>query len=316
MTATSIYKALADESRLRILRVLLTGRFSVNELVAILAMGQSRVSRHLKLLLEAGLVEVRREGTWAYYEAVVGADDALLGAQLSLLRHHAGQLPGTEEDEPGRLECLDSRRRRSRDFHDRIAPQWSRMRKELLGDGEVTSRLLAALEGAEVIADLGCGAGELLPELARGARRVIGVDSSPSMLDQARQRVHADASIEGSGAVELRLGALEHLPLADGEADAAVLNMVLHHLADPPSVLREVRRALAPDGRLVVCDLASHDQEWMREAYGDQWLGFGAGELRGFLGKAGLEIVEVTHYKDTPGGGVQIAVARTTGQGA
>jgi len=313
---TSLFKALADESRLRIMRVLLTGRFNVNELVSIVEMGQSRVSRHLKLLLGAGLAQVTRQGTWAYYEASTSNGGGLLPEQLRLLRKHSELLPGNQQDEARRQECLESRRQRSRSFSDRVAPNWARLRAELLGDSAASAQALEALQGAAVVADLGCGAGELLPELARRADRVIGVDSSPSMLEQARKVVSASDPEGEHGAVELRLGNLEHLPLADGEADGVLLSMVLHHLAEPPAVLREARRALAPKGQLVVCDLAPHDEEWMREEHGDQWLGFSADELRRFFREAGLEIVELTQYKDPSRVGVQVAVARASTQGA
>src|SRR5512137_1885777 len=119
MALLQTYKALADVSRLRILRTLLGGRFSVNELRAIVAMGQSRVSRHLKLLCDAGLAHVDREGTWAYYQAATAAD-ADVGALLEMVRRHADELPQTAEDQRRRQRCLEARRTQSRRFHDRV----------------------------------------------------------------------------------------------------------------------------------------------------------------------------------------------------
>jgi ubiquinone/menaquinone biosynthesis C-methylase UbiE/predicted transcriptional regulator len=305
LTLIQVYKALADESRLRLLRVLLHGAFNVNELQEILQMGQSRVSRHLKLLLEAGLAQVRRQGTWAYYE-VAEANSDVTTVQLDLLRQAGEHVTGTAQDEQRRKLCLDQRRERSRVFHDRVATKWSRLRKELLGNGAVLEQVVTPIGNARVVADLGCGAGELLSELARSAGKVIGVDSSTAMLDQARSSLAETGMAER---VELRLGALEHLPLADGEADAALMNMVLHHLADPPSVLSEVKRAIGPGGTLVVCDLARHEQEWMRETYGDQWLGFTEEEIGRFFSKAGIGLVSIRQY-DAPRAAILVAVGQ------
>lgn len=310
-------KALADATRLRIVRVLLGGPLSVNELVEILDMGQSRVSRHLKLLLDSELLQVRREGTWAYYESNRAGEDTMIGHLLELIAEHGADPAFTEQDEARRLGVLERRRQRSRSFHDRVAPHWSRLRQELLGDGEAERRMLELLDGAQVVADLGCGAGELLPELARRAHRVIGVDSSDLMLEQARRRLEQIHAVDSAGAarIELRLGSLEHLPLADGEADAAVLNMVLHHLADPPAVLRDVRRSLRPGGRLVICDLARHDEEWMRDSYGDQWLGFSEHELSQFLQQAGYVDARLERHEDSPRAGAIVAAATTAPTG-
>jgi ubiquinone/menaquinone biosynthesis C-methylase UbiE/DNA-binding transcriptional ArsR family regulator len=317
MTLVKTYKALADGSRLRILRALLAGRFSVNELCDIVAMGQSRVSRHLKLLCEAGLARVDRQGTWAYYQAASDGDGDL-GTLLALVQRHGDELPQAAEDQQRRQRCLEARRNQSRRFHDQVAPRWSALRRELLGDGAMTARILARLGRSPAIADLGCGAGELLLPLARRARKVIGIDSSPAMLDQAQQSLDAAGRGAQSAArrVELRLGTLEHLPLADAEVPAALLNLVLHHLADPPHALREARRALAPGGTLVVCDLAPHGEEWMRDRYGDLWLGFSPVELERMLAQSGFHAIVVERYDDSPRAGILLAVAHAPRKGA
>jgi ubiquinone/menaquinone biosynthesis C-methylase UbiE len=301
-----MFKALGSESRLRILKVLLTGRYSVNELVSILDMGQSRVSRHLKLLMNASLVSVRREGTWAYYEAARQAHKEEIAPWFDSLSNTNLDLPGADEDDTRRLNCLELRRQKSQKFHNRVAPHWSKIRKELFGNEAVISHILKPFENEKIIADLGCGAGELLPKLAQAAEMVIGVDSSPAMLDQAKLVIEGQDVVDS---VELRLGTLEHLPLADGEAGAALLNMVLHHLAEPVQVLLEVRRALSASGRLVVCDLVRHDEEWMRDKYGDLWLGFTDEEIGRFFQQAGFEMLSINHY-NAPRAGIVVAVAQ------
>lgn len=307
MSLVQLYKALADETRLRILSILTHGRYSVNELQDILQMGQSRVSRHLKLLTDAGLARVHREGTWAYYESADEDDTAGIGTQLELIKLHREEFPEAGEDENRRFLCLENRRRKSRAFHDRIAPHWSKLRQELMDDG-VSAGILEKLKGCDVVADLGCGAGEMVAQLAPFVGRTIGVDSSPAMLEQAGQTLSGRPDGQ-AGSVELRLGTLEHLPLADAEADGALLNMVLHHLADPPAVLQEVRRILSPGGTLLVCDLARHDEEGMREKFGDQWLGFTEQELNQFLELANLEVISIQPCNETSRPGIILAAA-------
>jgi ArsR family transcriptional regulator len=113
---------------------------------------------------------------------------------------------------------------------------------------------------------------------------VIGVDHSAAMLEESRRRL----ALAGLAGIDLRLGEMTHLPLPDREADCAVLNMALHHAADPPAVLREIGRILSPGGVLVLADLARHEREWVRERLADQWLGFGEKELKGWLKGAGF----------------------------
>ena len=240
------------------------------------------------------------------YEAARQADKEEIAPWLDSLSSTRLDLPGAEEDESRRQICLEFRRQKSQRFHNRVAVQWSTIRKELFGNDAVIEHVLKLFKDEKIIADLGCGAGELLPKLVQSAELVIGVDSSPAMLDQAKLVIESQ---DVADRVELRLGTLEHLPLADGEAGAAMLNMVLHHLAEPASVLNEVRRALSASGRLIVCDLVRHAEEWMRDKYGDLWLGFTDEEIGRFFQQAGFEILSIDHY-DAPRAGILVAVAQ------
>lgn len=307
MTLSKIYKALADENRLRLLRVIASGPYSVAELQAILQMGQSRVSRHLKILLEAGLARVERQGTWSYYRAAGDGDEAAR-LQIEILRR--AELPGAAADEARRQDCLERRRARAREFHQRVAPSWNLMRRELLGDGRVIQAVLEAVAGRAVVADLGCGSGQLLEQLCRRNERVIGVDASPAMLEQAQRALDGRAGCER---VDLRLGQLEHLPLCDGEAEAVIMMLVLHHVAEPPLVLQEIRRVLAAGGMLLVCDLCRHDLEWMRTEYGDQWLGFTDEQIVHLFQEAGFADTSLKHYT-APRVRLALATARVPGR--
>ena len=288
----STVKALADETRLRILRILMTGTYNVNELVAILAMGQSRVSRHLRILSDAGLVRPRRQGTWVYYGLTGLWEGETRSGFLPSFADElsANPLPLAGADDRGIKACLGRRRKQAEQFFSSVAERADSQRDEIEGPAghhSVIVELLGENNGEPgTVVDLGTGTGRLLPLLARSARRVIGIDGAREMMDVARRRAEDEGDLE----VELRLGSLEHLPLGDGEADAMVANMVLHHVANPQAALREVYRGLAAGGRFLLADYESHEFEFHREKLGDLWLGFDRDELSGWLELAGFEI--------------------------
>ncbi len=288
----STVKALADETRLRILRILMTGTYNVNELVAILAMGQSRVSRHLRILSDAGLVRPRRQGTWVYYGLTGLWEGETRSGFLPSFADElsANPLPLAGADDRGIKACLGRRRKQAEQFFSSVAERADSQRDEIEGPAghhSVIVELLGENNGEPgTVVDLGTGTGRLLPLLARAARRVIGIDGAREMMDVARRRAEDEGDLE----VELRLGSLEHLPLGDGEADAMVANMVLHHVANPQAALREVYRGLAAEGRFLLADYESHEFEFHREKLGDLWLGFDRDELSGWLELAGFEI--------------------------
>ncbi|HBA88778.1 MAG TPA: ArsR family transcriptional regulator [Geobacter sp.] len=282
-----LLKALADPCRLRLVAVLLRAEFTVQELTQILAMGQSRISRHLKILTEAGVLSVKRQGTWSYYR--VGDGNDFFRAIRPAVERELERLPERRDDLAAVALALEARRKRSLEFFDQHARSWDVLSRTLLPVPEYQERLLALVPSVDTLLEIGVGTGALLPDLARRAHKVIGVDHSPAMLEEARRRVADD----GNGAAELRLGEMTHLPLADGGAGCVVANMVLHHAADPQAVLAEIARVLKPQGTLVLADLARHEREWAREQLADQWLGFEVEELQGWLKGAGLDGIQV-----------------------
>jgi len=271
------YKALADETRLRLIRLLMRGPLNVNEIIAVLQMGQSRISRHLKILAESNLVVGRREGTWIYYQASVGASDPLIADTLSLLQRHERALPHYTEDLQGLEAVIELRREQTRTFFDSIThPE----EVHQCPDGDFYRQVALSLlpKRNRTVLDMGTGSGLLLPELLGRAEQVIAVDASKTMLDMARQTVR-----EGVERCDFRLGDLAHLPVADGEADVVVACMVLHHLSNPAEALSEGFRALRPGGQIVIVDLHQHDDESLRERMADLWLGFPPAEVEGWL---------------------------------
>ncbi len=295
-------KALADATRLRLYLVLLKHELNVNELVQVMDMGQSRVSRHLKVLTECSLLSSRRDGFFVYYYAPLNHDNQDLVQYLN-----RAVRPGSvyEGDLQRAGEVLEFRKQQTKLFFNRVAAHWRRLKNDILGDFDLSALVLREIPETEVLADLGCGTGELLPDFAAKCRRVIGVDSSPEMLARAREEAFGkDRNIE------LRLGELEHLPLGDGEAGAAVLNMVLHHVSLPASGIQEAARVLQPQGLLLITDFAKHDQETIRKTYGGVWLGFDRKEMLQWLEDAGFSVETFQEHPVNHGLIIHVHIAR------
>jgi ArsR family transcriptional regulator len=185
---------------------------------------------------------------------------------------------------------LEDRALKTRQFFNAIAEDWDALNREVLGDFDLAGAVCAALPAqCGVAVDLGCGTGMVLERMRFHARELIGVDGSPRMLELARRRFAASGGDDGGEAhVSLRIGELEHLPLRDGEAHFACINLVLHHLSDPLPALKEIRRILQSGGLLLATDFDKHGNEHMRKNYGDRWLGFDESILHGMFAKAGF----------------------------
>jgi len=306
-------KGLADATRLRLVAILQSGAFNVNELVGVLGMGQSRVSRHLKILLDAGLVETRREGVRVYYRL---SDDWTgnrsranrARAPLRYLRILGHELRSELNGDQDAVErCLQKRRETANAFFKRVAPEWDAHRDQVQGPPKYAADVAQNLGPDDTVVDLGTGTGVLLHVLSEHAKTVIGVDASAEMLQVARRNA-LERELDN---VDLRLGTLEHLPVPDGVVDAMVANMVLHHVAHPPDALNEVHRGLRPGGRFILADLAEHSDEAYRERLGDLWLGFARNDVEGWLEDTGFAIDEFHELSSDTGGPSVLFVSAT-----
>jgi ArsR family transcriptional regulator len=280
-----VFKTLADPTRLRILALLEREELAVQELMEVLGMAQSRVSRHLGILRDAAVVRDRREGTFVLYQLALPAEGpwrAAWDVAIADLRRD----PASERDQATLARVLEARSSRSRSFFDAVGPEWDALRK-VWSDDLLRARALTRLvpEGLRAV-DVGTGTGVLALELAQLGVRVVAVDRSARMLDAARGRI---AAAGASGRIALRPGDASALPLGDGEVDAAFAHMVLQYLAAPGDALREMARVVRPGGRVVVADFTSHERAWMREELGVLRLGFGRDEIAGYFEAAGLE---------------------------
>lgn len=275
-----LLKALADETRLRILNLLAEEELSTGDLMEILNTGQSRVSTHLALLKEVGLVQDRRHGRRSLYGIVPGAPATLAESALKQAR----QSPEFEADMAGLEALRDRRREDARAYFDRVAAEFSE--QPLPGrtwEGLARGLLQLAPRGRYV--DLGVGDGLLTMMLAEVASEVVAVDLSPQMLAQLRTRA-AQKGIANIVALESDIA---RLALPDQSFDVAVLSQALHHCDDPLSALKEAQRVLVRGGRLLVLDLVAHGESWVKEQLQHRHLGFGEGELEHMLLEAGFE---------------------------
>lgn len=286
------FSALADATRCRMLWLLEQQELTVSELCAVLQLPQSTVSRHLKTLADAGWVTSRRDGTSRYYALAI--DDEARARIWDVTRGELAGRAGTAEDARRLSQVLAGRSRTSRQFFATAAGEWDQLREELFGTQFTAPALLGLLPDSWIVADLGCGTGQLLPVLSPLVARVVGVDASDEMLAAARARA---ASLPN---VELRRGSLEALPLPDGAVDAAVMMLVLHHLPSPGRALAEARRILKPGGRLLVVDMAPHEREEYRQRMGHVWLGFSEEQMRRLVEQSGLVLRRLTPLAPDP----------------
>lgn len=288
-----LFKIIADETRLKILMILERAEFTVGELVRVLGIHQSNTSRHLQQLREGNLVDDRREGALVYYRwseslrASTEIQNLLKGAWLDI--------PDREAVE-GHLEALlVLRRNQSQQFFDSVAGRYSKL-AEPGGGAEALLRAFGSLLRFDHAVDIGSGEGDVSLLLARGCKKVTAIDQNQKMLDILTERFHR----EGFGQLDARQGDLENIPLPDSCADLAILSQALHHAATPEKGLREMLRILRPGGRFILLDLLAHDQDWVRERLGDQWLGFEPARLTEWLASLGAfpDSQEVIHVQD------------------
>lgn len=278
--------ALADATRGRLLLALEQAELTVGELETVLQLPQSTVSRHLRILADDGWLQSRAEGASRWYRLADPLDDG--SAQLWAVVREAMGASADGRQLRARVEgVVAARRSPSQAFFASASAEWDALRDALFGPAVLWQVALGVLDPALVVGDLGCGTGALAEALAPHVARVEAVDASPAMLAAARTRLAPHAN------VSVREGTLEALPLADASLDAAVLLLVLHHVADPRAVLREVARVVRPGGRVVVGDMVPHAHERYRAQMGHQWLGFEPAQLSAWLAAAGFAAVRV-----------------------
>lgn len=283
--ASTLFRLLGDETRLRLLRLLVTERLNVSELTAVLGIAQSGVSRHLGLLRDAGLVTEERAGGFTFLRATPAEDDPRLGPVWTLLRTRFkfARRDAVVRGDETRLREVLRQRRENAETHG--SATGARARQLVPGRSWAAwSRGLGLLLPPLTVADLGCGEGYLTLEVAHWAGRVIAVDRSARVLNRARA-LAARRRVEN---VEWRRGEIETLPVDTDAVDVALLSQALHHARDPHRALREAARVVGAGGRVLVLDLQAHTEAWTKERLGDRWLGFDLEAVTEMMGQAGL----------------------------
>ena len=270
-------EAAGESTRLRILCLLDEAELTVSELVAILGQSQPRVSRHLKLLVEAGLAVRSREGAWAFFRL---ADEG--GALARDLVSRLDRADPTLAADRGRLEVArEARRRQAAAYFAERAADWDTIRALHAPEERVEAALMQIIgeKPFRSLLDLGTGTGRMLELLAPRAVRAVGVDQSAAMLALARSRIDE----AGLRHVQLRQGDIYAAPVERDGYDLVVIHQVLHFLDDPARALKEAARALAPGGRLVIVDFDQHEEEYLRADFAHRHLGFAISEIEGLL---------------------------------
>jgi len=274
--------SLADPMRLRLLRLLERQELGVVDLCDVVQSPQSTVSRHLKVLSDEGWVRSRRQGTAHLYRLLLDELDPPARRLWVLAREQTDDWSAVHQDELRLARRLRERDVETQAFFAGAAAEWDRLRDGLYGRSFSPAALVALLPREYVVADLGCGTGQMLAALAPVVKRVIGVDNSAPMLKAARKRV------EAFGNVELRRAELEALPIEAGQCDAALLVLALTYVANPAVVLGEMARVLRPGGRGVVVDLLPHDREDFRRQMNQVHGGFDAAAVEQMMRAAGF----------------------------
>ncbi len=280
-------RALSDPTRLRIVALLEKDELSVHELQEITRMGQSRISTHLGLLQDAGLVQSRREGKRTFYK-LNPTGNGTVTEFVRLAIRGARELPEHSGDQINLKRILSRRREQAQLFFNQVAGRFDRVYgpgRSWQAFGHLLLRILPPL----VVADLGSGEGLLSELLARRCKKVIAVDNSEKIVAFGA----AKARKNNLKNLEFRLGDLQNPPIEPNSVDLVILSQALHHAEDPAKAVASTRKLLVPGGQLMILDLARHSFERAHELYGDRWLGFAESDLQRWLEAAGFKRIEI-----------------------
>jgi ubiquinone/menaquinone biosynthesis C-methylase UbiE len=282
---------LSDPVRVRLLHLLSRHELTVGDISRVVQLPQPTVSRHLKQLYHQEFVVRRTEGTSSFYRMVT--EELSLGAG-SLWSLVSQQIPPHDEDLRRLQAVLERRRMNSSQFFDEVAQRWEEVRRSLFGEAFVLPTLLTILPPGKIVADLGCGSGITINQLAPVTAKVIGVDREEAMLEIAAKR-----NI-GYSNVELRQGRLDALPIKDAEVHLTLAMLVLHHVDDVAAAIVEMRRVIRPHGQAVILDMIPHDRREYSHSMGHQHFGFSESALEGYAAAADLRLASYRVLRPDP----------------
>lgn len=301
----SALRAAGESTRLRILALLSETELTVSDLIEILRQSQPRISRHLKLLTEAGLVQRFREGSWAFFRlADIGGGAEVVRALVSRLDPSD---PVIARDRERLAEVRTARATAAQAYFSAHAAEWDRIRRLHVADEAVEQAIVVALADRPFrsLLDLGTGTGRMLELFGPQIERGIGIDLSPDMLLIARERLDR----AGLKHCSVRQGDIYDLPLVRDSVDVVLVHQVLHFLEDGGKAIREAARVLRPQGRILVIDFAPHDLEFLREEQAHRRLGFATETINQWLAAAGLDLLQHVTLAPEPDSQGKIAVS-------
>src|SRR5579872_5441165 len=304
LSLTSALKAAAEATRLRLLVLIAEAELTVSDLTAILRQSQPRLSRHLRLLVEAGMVQRHREGSWAFFR--LGDTGSAADIARAVIDKLDPSDPILARDRERLAAVRSARAAAAQAYFRRHAAEWDRIRKLHVADAAVEAAVRSALADKPIRAllDLGTGTGRMLELFAADVERGLGLDLSLDMLALARARLdHA-----GLQHCSVRHGDIYNLALPRDSFDAVIIHQVLHFLDDAPRAIREAARVLRPGGRLLVVDFAPHDLEFLREQHAHRRLGFAAETVTQWFEAAGLEPVRQQTLPPGPEGKIAVSL--------
>jgi ArsR family transcriptional regulator len=298
MTAPRIFAALADPTRLRVLALLRAMELSVGEIAQVLGQSQPRVSRHVKILADAGLVERRKEGSWVFLSLGERSRVEPLFALIDRWAERDGGDPAAAAD-LDRLKAVRAERAASaQTYFAAHAGDWDHLRSLHVADVEVEASIARTLRSAGSppigrLVDIGTGTGRMIELFGPAADHALGIDRSPEMLRLARVKL-AEAGLVSA---ELRQGDMYALPLPSGSADTVILHQVLHYAQNPAAAIAEAARLLGAGGRLLIVDFAPHEREELRSRDAHLRLGFPDETVLRYLHEVGLDAEVVEHLE-------------------
>lgn len=291
MRTEQAFRALADLTRLRILRLVAAMELAVGEIAQVLGQSQPRVSRHVAILCDAGLAERRREGSWTFLRAVGASGGPLatrLGQMLAAAEAEDAEFRTLCEGDRRKLASIRSAREaQAQEYFSAHADDWDELRRLHTADALVEDALAAALAAAPLgrVLDIGTGTGRMAELFAACADHVIALDKSPAMLRVARARLQH----LGCERIEMVQGDFTSLPMAAASLDTVLFHQVLHFAQDPAEALREAARVTREGGRIAIVDFAAHQREELRARHAHARLGFGDAQMETLLRQAGYE---------------------------
>ncbi len=286
-----LFRALADPTRLRIVHLLREMELAVGEIAVVVGQSQPRVSRHVRILVEAGLVDRRKEGSWVFLNLPVGATTEALGAFLGLVPASDSERLWIEADQARLAAVRAERARAAEDYFAVHAEEWDALRSLYVPEAQVEAAMTDMLAARPIgqLLDIGTGTGRIATLFAGRAESVVAIDRSAEMLRLARGKLPQEVADR----VRFLAGDFNVLPVETGSADTAILHQVLHYAQAPERAILEVARTLGKDGRLLIVDFAPHDREELRLRDAHTRLGFSDQQLAGWYAAAGLAMERI-----------------------